>query len=268
MKKNTFDDDQNFNLLEAINVLWKGRIVIIATTFISLVVSSLYLHFEKNKFVSLMYYSVNDFQGFILTEKSRFKDQRNQFLTNQAFQDAFYKEKNFDSWSLNNVSSKLNFNDIKLNYNLNGVEYLKKQEKLEAEFREKKKKWIVLRTNDGEKIDAYFSYANFINDIVTNDYINDTKQIKEMYINLKAKLANDGVVVNNTILKDQIELDNYIRQLATNKVVKLSRPTEPKKVSPNIKLIISIGFLIGLFTGIIYLILKSGFRKIKQNTSN
>ena len=69
-----------------------------------------------------------------------------------------------------------------LHNNLNGIEYLKKPEKLEAQFREITKKWIILRTNDRDKINDYFSYASFINNVVTpdNNGENDTWVIKNI----------------------------------------------------------------------------------------
>lgn len=268
MKKNTIDDEQNFNVIEVLTILWNGKKIVIATTLISLAISGIYLLYEKNKYVSLMYYSVNNVQGSTLTMRERFKDERDQFLTDQAFQKSFYKKKYFDEWSANNVSSKLMYDDIRLNYNLNGIEYLKKPEKLEAQFRQIVKKWIILRTNDRDKINDYFSYASFINNVVTNSYINSAVKNKEMYFNLKTKLTDTGMSVNNYFLRDEIELKSYIDQLKINKIVNLSRPTIPKKVSPNNKQIITIGFIFGFLTGFIYVILSHSYRKIKQIINN
>jgi LPS O-antigen subunit length determinant protein (WzzB/FepE family) len=267
MKKNTIDDEQNFNIIELLTILWNGKKIVIATTLISLAISGIYLFYEKNKYVSLMYYSVNNIQGSTLTMRERFKDERDQFLADQAFKKSFYKKKYFDEWSANNVSSKLMYDDFRLNYNLNGIEYLKTGE-FEAQFSSKIEKWITLRTNDKDKINDYFSYASFINNVVTNSYINSAVKNKEMYFNLKTKLTDTGMSVNNYFLRDEIELKSYIDQLKVNKIVSLSRPTIPQKESPNNKQIITIGFIFGFLTGFIYVILSHSYRKIKQIINN
>ena len=160
------------------------------------------------------------------------------------------------------------YDDIRLNYNLNGNEYLKNPEKLEAQFRAIKNKWIILRTNDSEKLNDYFSYADFINNAVTNNYISMAIKSKEMYIALKTKLKYGEIPVDNNFLRDEIELNSYIDQLRLSKIVNISQPTISKKVSPNNKQIILIGFIFGFLTGFIYVILSNSFRKIKQIINN
>lgn len=240
-------EDNEIGLFDFFQTIWDGRLVISIFVLITLSLGTLYIYTKEPEYESKLIYASDTMPPFA-NEIKIFKD----------FQKIFYNENIFNAWKIDNKSSPLNFDFISTNQAIGNIKFSKHEDKRKVIHEmDDIGPYILMRSNEKILLDDLFKYANHVNTALTTEYIQRARD----EINIMYKRFNDPTFTVDTLTNDLLEVDRYIVEAEKgDKVFLFMHPTYPEQVSPRIKLVLVISFVLGVMIAIIYIFFRDAYR--------
>jgi len=152
----------------------------------------------------------------------------------KLFTNEFYSKTRFLDWTLKSNQKQIKFDDFSLISNDLGFIFKKDVEKNETRFMDitgrNKVFTLVVNSNNYEKISAYFDYAKFINDYLTENLKGELLYKKKLTEEALSK-SNIGQL-NSEILFNSLNFERRLNSLKKYKLFEVVAPTKPKKIKP------------------------------------
>jgi capsular polysaccharide biosynthesis protein len=246
--------DDEIDLFELFETLWRGKWLISALVAISVLLGGGFLFITTPIYESKLVFSVETTPPFYENAKAK-----------SDFKAIFYSKSMFDVWKSENGKSKLVYDDFDITEVINGFTFVKEEGNLLANIVEEKSlSALVVKTNKLSLLDEFFKYENFVNNKLTSDYVLRAKEelnfIETRFQNLQ---SSDISIVNNVL-----NIHRYIVSVERgSKVMTLNSPTFPKKISPKIKLTLAMSIVLGGMIGIVLVLVNNSIRKRKESAS-
>ncbi len=242
-------EDNEIGLFDFFETVWDGRLVISFFVIIALSLGGLFIYLKDSEYESTLIYATDTMPPFDNDQRKIFKD----------FQKIFYSEDIFNAWKRDNKSSPLNFDFISTTQSIDNIKFSKHEDKRTV-IHDKDDKigaYILVRSNEEALLDDLFEYANHVNSALTTEYIKRAKD----EINIMYKRFNDPSATTDSITRELLAVDRYIVEAEKgDKVLLLMHPTYPEKVSPRIKLVLVVSFVLGVMIAIIYIFFRDAYR--------
>jgi len=264
--------NDEIDLFELFETLWRGKWFISGFVAISVLLGGGFLFIVTPIYESKLVLFVENPPPFYETEKVR-----------SDFKRLFYSKSSFEGWKSKNAQSELVFEDFNITEVINGFIFVKKEgdvlANLSLENRAKKQieSILVVKTNKHSLINEFFRYESHINNLLTSEYVKRAEdELKIIDSRLQSMVPSDIALVNNMLNFDRyiasakkdvstlLNLDRYIASTKKGiKVISLSRPTFPKKISPKRKQTLALSVVLGGMIGVMYVLVFNTIRKRK-----
>lgn len=245
-------EDNEIGLFDFFETVWNGRLLISLFVFVTLSIGGVFIFIKDSEYESKLVYASDTLPPF-------YDDQRTALVD---FEKLFYNEDVFNDWKRENKNSVLIFNDISISQVIDNIVFSKHKNNRTV-IHEKDDKigaYILIRSKKIELLDDLFKYSNHVNNALTSEYILRARD----EINIMYKRFNDPSATTDSITRDLLAVDRYIVEAEKgDKVLLLMRPSYPERVSPKIKLILVISFVLGVMIAIIYIFFRDAYRNRK-----
>jgi hypothetical protein len=248
--------DDELDLFELFETLWRGKWLISAFVAISVLLGGGFLFITTPIYESKLVFSVETKPPFYKNKKVK-----------SDFKAMFYSKKVFDVWKSENGKSELVYDDFAITEVINGFTFLKEEGDLIAKIVEKKNvSSLVVKTNKPSLLNEFFEYQNFVNNKLTSDYVLRAKD--QLKIIEKRKVLPFGNFEGAYVPPDEqvLKIDDFIASTEKgDKIITINQPTFPKKISPKIKHTLALSILSGGIIGVAFVFVKNTIRRRKQN---
>jgi len=248
------ENETYISFFEIAELIKKNIIKLIFFITFSLLLGVLYLFNTDKVYESRIILPINfiDYSETKETKEALFK----------LFTNEFYSKTRFLDWTLKSNQKQIKFDDFSLIFNDLGFIFKKDVEKNEIRFMnltERNKVFtLVVNSNNYEKISAYFDYAKFINDYLTENLKGELLYKKKLTEEALSK--SNLVQLNSEILFNSSNLERRLNYLKKYKLFEVVAPTKPKKIKPFNALIMTIAFIVGVISGFSYLLITNFFK--------
>jgi len=235
------DDEIDFYVF--FKMLWDSKWLISIFIATGILIGGIYILYKEELYMSNISYSVYNSPSFVEEEEVISK-----------FKDYFYSRSIFNDWKKSTENVSLEFEDFSQQKIINGFAFsVDDKLSLVTIVSDKKGYYILIRFNKLPLLYDLYRYANFVNSQLKKHYLEKAQRTKKIIENLL-----EGP---NSISVDY--LIEYIRFIdnAGGGLLKINKPTLPKKIEPNVSLIVVFSLALSLLIGIIYIILSNNFRK-------
>ena len=254
---NQIQDDE-IGLFDFFHTLWDGKKTIGFFIVLTFILTGIYAYLKEPEYESKLIYQVDSMPPFYETADFR--------IPMRDFEKLFHSRSLFDKWKKLNKSSKLVYSDFSESQEVGGI-LVSKHEDNRTALLEKDKKigaYILIRSDQLVLLDDFFNYANYINNMLTSEYILRAKE----EIKIIDKRFNDFSSTTDIITSKLLAIDRYIVEAENGaNVLMLSHPEYPFKVWPRTQLLLAISFVLGLMLGIIYIFFSDANRLYKEQLS-
>lgn len=183
------------------------------------------------------------------------------------FERKFYSEIVFEQWKESNKKTPLSFEEISRTKDKDGFAFLKSRQDLLVVFKrvDGGKQHISVNSDQPTLLDEVFKYTVHVNSLLTRDYVLRTKK----GLNVIGPYFGAAEQLDGTALIILLSLDRFISDTTEGaNLFTIQRPTSPKKVSPKSQLLNTMGLLMGLITGVIFLLVSQKVGKRKEQLEN
>ena len=239
---------QEISLREIFSEIWNGKWLIILLTILGLTISNFLYTPAKEVYETEILYKKNYSISFLLNIKS-----------------IFYEERFFNQWKESSKGQIISYQDLSKKFTDEDVIYLKDKNDLEVFFKQSAEDGkLIIRSNDEKRIGEYFSYLNFLNDIIKEDILEKLNLKKKLISQsqLNAKLDANHILMNNLDI-DYREIVFFEATLENDRILQIDPPQKPKLKNPHRFLVIAFGGLIAFVIGIILVFLKGSLARDK-----
>ena len=241
--------DDEIDLFNLFQTLWDGKWLIIAFVVIAVLLGGGFLLSKDPMYKSKLTYSFDTIPPFYKADK-----------VSTDFQKKFYSVRVFEEWKQNNSNISIVFEDFSRTEVVDGYILSKSQDEQLATLTIKKKgvSFVLVNSNQLPILDDFFKYAIHINGLLKNEYVVRAK--KELEI-IESRFKNLGSADINNV-DTVLSIDRYI--VSADKeasVLAIQRPTMPIKVSPKIKLILSLSVVLGGIVGVFFILVRNAITK-------
>jgi capsular polysaccharide biosynthesis protein len=251
-------NDDEIDLFELFETLWRGKWFISGFVAISVLLGGGFLFITTPNYESKLVFLVENAPPFYETE-----------MVESDFKKLFYSKSSFEGWKSENAQSELVFEEFNITEVINGFTYVKEErdllvniveEKSSSALEEKSSSALVVKTNKPSLLNEFFRYTSHINNLLTSEYVKRAEdEIKIIDSRFQSLMMSDISFGN--------DMTNIVRYIVSAnkgiKVISLSRPTFPKKISPNNKLTLALSVLLGGMIGAMYVLVSNSIRKRK-----
>ena len=220
--------DDEIDFFELFGTLWLGKRLISAYVAISVLISGAFLFFIMTPIYESSDFSVDTGVSYYTDESIK-----------NDFYGLFYSKSMFDAWKIENEKSELVYKDFATTQEVNGFTFTKEKHELFAYIVENKNSRLsslVVKSNKLSLINEFFRYVNFINNKLTSNYLAVEKRALKI---VQASFNNDAQDPNKNEYGGLEVMSKFIIDIENgSKLMKLVPPSLPKKVSPNVQLIL------------------------------
>lgn len=246
--------DDEIDLIKLFQTIWDGKWIISAFTLIAMLIGTGYIYIKDPAYVSKLTYSVDNKPPFYKEIKVYYD-----------YKKKFHSKKNFNDWKKIVGKSLLTFDNISDKDFINGFSIKKSEGQQLATIKDgkdgKDSPYIILKTNQLSILDEVLKYADFVNEVLSKDYVDKAKDELEL-INLRfAKLSSVDIGYINHILSINRFL---ITAKKVTKILFIESPTMPKKKSPKSKLTLFASLIFGGMIGVIFVLISNSIRIRKE----
>jgi len=243
--------DDEIDLFEFFETLWDGKWLISAFVAIALLLGGGFLLRKDVVYESELIYSVDTIPPFYQADK-----------VSTDFKNKFNSINVFEEWKQNNNTSIV-FKDFSDTQIVDGFLLSKNQSQQLAtlEFVSNDFGMILVKSNQLPILNDFFKYAQHINKLLENEYI--VRSNEEFKI-IETRFKDLGIA-DSKIIDTLLSIDRYI--ITANKgagVLRIQRPTMPKKISPRSNLILLISLVLGGIIGVFFILVRDALTKRKE----
>jgi LPS O-antigen subunit length determinant protein (WzzB/FepE family) len=247
------------DLLELFKIIWKGKLVIIFFMFF-VVLGGVTIHLTSDPvYKTKLHFSIDTLPPFYLEARD------NEARAALDLKKMFYNITIFNEWKNNQKDVEIVYEDFSMTENFKGFTLSKnKYDRMALLVAEKvgNKKGIYflsVNSNRMNLLDNFFNYINYVNKLLTDQYLFRSKQ--EVSI-IENRLKNYSS--NQSTLR-LVDIDRYISATQNGgKVFNISYPSKPKKISSGLSLTIPSSVLAGLIIGVFFVLIRHFFKWYKE----
>ena len=296
--------NEDIDLLDFIFMLWANKFIIIGSAFIASIIGGVFIFISNMSvpdqpriYESEIKYNVDlmppEYKSlrFVYNEVNR-----RMIISN--FQNLFFSKEIFMSWKNNNPESNLNYDDIDISMNFEGVVVLKEENNRLAMFKTSKREdyeYISVKVTELEILNEVYSFAQYVADKLTSQHILLSQDEKKLLFK-KNQMIEEGfrdfynrnidrlsfenaeiILELGSYFSDQIGISNDIEAidkyiLAVNKgrkAIDIQLPTMPIGINninskfPLLSIVV-FGFL-GAIIAAFYIILMNSIRRRNES---
>ena len=243
-------NDTNIDLIDLIIIFSKNKLIIFYFLIIS--VLSFLIYFSliySNNYVSKITIDTNN--ELFLSNDSFFNyNDRSIFI--DIYKTEFYSQNNFISWQQNFKNTSFTKNEfLGINFNNDNFFRTDKSSRVFNFINDDSIDLLLINTKDTNKINHIYDYANYINNVITNDFIALLSADLNEYNAINYKdYFEVGIITKKNTLKfiiDNIKLKN---------VYNISNPTIPVNKSIEFEKILLLFLFAGLSLSFLFIIFK------------
>ena len=251
--------DDEIDLFELFQTLWDGKWLIIAFVATAVLLGGS-LIFVKEKDKALPLYE---------SKLVYFVDTLPPFYNNNKVLTDFYKKFHsidvFENWKKREGNVSITFEDFSATKVVDGFVLSKGESQRLATLvlKERGDSFVLVKSKQLPLLDDFFKYANYINELLKNDYVgrlNDELKI------IDARFKDLGTA-NSDIVNTVYLIDRYIVAVDRGaNILDIRRPTMPETIQPkksNPSLILAMSVILGGMAGVVSLLLRNAIRKRK-----
>ena len=243
-------NDTNIDFIDLIIIFSKNKLIIFYFLIISVLGCLIYFNFfYSNNYVSKITIDTNN--ELFLSNDSFFNyNDRSIFI--DIYKTEFYSQNNFISWQQNFKNTSFTKNEF-LGINFTDENFFRtdKSSRVFKFINDDSIDILLINTNDTNKINNIYDYANYINNIITNDFIALLSADLSEYNTFNFKDNFEvGIITKKNKLKfiiDNIKLKN---------IYNISNPTIPVNKSIEFEKILLLFLFAGLFLSFLFIIFK------------
>lgn len=257
---NQIQNDE-IGLFDFFHTLWDRKKTIGASIILTFLLSTLYILLKEPEHESRLFYKADSMPPFYESADHR--------IPMKDFEKLFHSKSLFDKWKKLNKNSKLVYSDFSKSEKVDGI-LVSRHEDNRVALLDKEKKdselytYILVRSDKLVLLDDFYNYANYINNVLTSEYILRSKE----EIEIIDKRFNDFSSTTDIITSKLLAIDRYIVAAKSGaNVLIFSRPEYPVQVWPKINLLFAISFVLGFMLGIIYIFFSDANRQYKEQLS-
>lgn len=243
-------NDTNIDLIDLIIIFSKNKLIIFYFLIISVLGCLIYFNlFYSNNYVSKI--TINTNNEIFLSNDSFFSyDDKSIFI--DIYKTEFYSQNNFLSWLQNFKNTSFTKNEfLGINFTDDNFFRTDKSSRVFKFINDGSINLLLINTKDTNKINHIYDYANYINNIITNDFIALLSADLSEYnaIDFKDNFEVSIITKKNTLkfIIDNIKLKN---------IYNISNPTLPVNKSIEFEKILLLFLFAGLFLSFLFIIFK------------
>jgi LPS O-antigen subunit length determinant protein (WzzB/FepE family) len=244
---NKLQEDE-IDLLRLFIILWNGKWQITIFVALAVILGSGFILTKDPVYHSRIVYKTNVIPPYYHESNKKFID----------FQKLFYSKNSFENWKKVNPKSPIIFQNFSLTKVVEGFVFQNEEEDRQAYFitqENPKKTFILINSKNLFIVDAYFKYAQYINNLISQKYKFEAKNIFES----KTKNISKN---DETESASDMKVSLFLIQIARgDKVFLVNRPTEPIKVSPRKYFIIMSSILLGGLFGVFFVVVNHIYQR-------
>jgi len=238
--------DDEIDLIELIKMLWGGKWLITGLCMIGLIIAGGFLYITEPVYISKINIKENLTPALDTSEKQY-----------ERFRLLFHSEEVFQSWQETGQGTSVSFDRLSLTEEKNGFIFQKEEDDLLVAFLyNEDMSNILVRTNDREIILNIFGYTNYVNNLLTEQYV-ETSQIVLDQINQTPTQYEYSQQIFD-IKK------NMILSGTGEKIFIIDLPTYPLKESPKSGLILALSIILSGFSGVVLVLIRSAIRNYNR----
>ena len=250
--------DDEIDLFEFFKTLWDGKWLISAFVAIAVLLGGSFVLLKDAVYESKLIYSVDAFPPYY---------DKNMVLND--FQNKFYSVSVFEEWKQNNSNTSLVFEKFSKTEVVDGFVLSKGESQRLATLvlKEKGESFVLVKSNQLPILDDFFKYANYINELLKNDYVVRSNEELDFFKSLR----KDSLYRNNYIVQNIFSIKKYI--FAADKganILAIQRPTMPKTIQQRQSkhfLILAVSIFLGGIVGVVYVLISNAIRKRKESSA-
>ena len=253
------NSSENFDIdfFETLQTLWDGKwwisfFVVLSSLFAGTLIFTGDKQYQSN--ISLTIDAIPSYTS----KQEVFLDFKKMFLSKDIF----------DSWKKDNLSVKINFNDISSTQVKDGFLFKKNPNaKLAIITSNKKNISILIKTNQLYLLNDFYNFCEYINSLLLNKYVlkasNHIKFANELFedhlkIYLKYNMPTSPAPLNFPI-QDFVLSKIFIDDSKLNQIKPLlvQRPSLPVRTNIKSQIILVIGVILGGVIGVFFVVVKN-----------
>lgn len=244
--KTNDDEIEFFRLLQ---LLLEGKWIIIVFLLVSIFFGLFFISNTKKDYESKL--NINIFYIPPFADK-------HELLSN--FEQLFFSKTIFENWKKNNKPSLPDYKTLSTYKIIEGYLISKSKNELFVKFN-KKKKQIVIKSNDLQLLNDYFNYARYINMTIKSQYVKKTKKLLD-HVN---SINQRDYMHKSSFVDKQIKIYDFLVKMNEEAVIlKIKRPTMPILTTPNTIQVLVISIIVGFFLGVFNVFAYNIFKKYNK----
>ena len=253
MSQKNQEQDDDIDLFELFQTLWDGKWPISAFIVIAVLLGGSFLFISNSLYQSKINFSIDTIPPFYDNQK---------VITD--FKKKFYSKSTFNGWKKSNDNTLFTFEDFSLTEVVNGFILSKAEGQQLAVLGQKKRMestHIIVKSDQFSMLNDFFMYAEYINNLLKIEYVNRAKD----ELNIIETRFRDFSTASDTVITNILTIDRYIDSAEKGtKVLYISHPTFPKKISPKPFQILALSIILGGMMGVIYVLISNAICKRKD----
>ena len=238
--------DDEIDLIELIKTLWDGKWLITGLCVIGLIMAGGFLSVTEPVYISKINIRENLTPVLDTSEKQY-----------EKFRLLLHSEEVFQSWQETGQGKSVSFDSLSLTKEKDGFIFQKEEDNLLVALSYKNDmSKILIRTNDREIILNIYDYTNYVNNLLTEQYVESSQLILDQ--------------INQTPTQDEFSLQIFdikkfiILSGTGEKIFMIDRPTQPLKESPKSGLILALSIILSGFSGVGLVLIRSAIRNYNR----
>ena len=230
--------EAEIDLFELIQILWKGKFIIIAAMITSTLCGLYFFNTKDKSYQAHIHYTLDYLPPFISARRAD-SDLKQYFFSSDVYQ----------AWRKLNSNAEISYKDINPILTVNGFKLTKNPRNSMARFvLNKKERTLLVKSNSLSLLNEYYSYLNHVNSILTADYISQSKNRLVMIENTFGDLGKSNDIVANNIL----DIVAYFSDVERGEMVfKIQHVSPPTLLGPKKRMVLLLSAMIGGIFGVV-----------------
>tara|TARA_B100001027_G_C16242095_1_gene319943 strand:+ start:340 stop:1131 length:792 start_codon:yes stop_codon:yes gene_type:complete len=256
-------EDSGISLYEFFLVLWAGRKIISIFTVSALFIGLIYLTVKTPSYESRIFYKIDILPPSVDTDLTAGNVRMLIENIRLDYESLFYEKYLFNKWKKDNSNSSLTFDVLSSVEQIDGFDLSKKPEDKLISFVPSRKGidyHINVKTSDLSFLNDLYNYANYINDNLTQRYLESTRKEQKFIENLSSEQK-----MSDYSFKISVTMGKFISSIEDGeRLLNVSPPTIPEEISPIYRLVIIFSLFAGFFLGCFYVHIKNSIKGINM----
>ncbi len=255
--QSSYNDE--IDIFDLLNRLYKGKWVISLFVLISILSGLSYYFIKDHVYQSKLYYEITNPPPFVQSK-----------IIHNDLNNYFFSEKMFNKWkNIYTKKTSINYEEFLNTEILNGFVFQKRKDQLFIEFIQiDGLHAISIKSKNLSMINDFFNYLNYINRNLMTKYISKVEEELTITKNFIRGFSSNDFSNQSQInsLQKLMDLNSYLNNAKEEyTVLTIKRPTVPIRTSPpRLSILMSVSLVLGLIIGSFYVLILQSFRQHKD----